>query len=156
MQTEAGVGHTPTNRIKSLLLRRRSGGKVDVDAEDSVRFDIQRRKVIQLMRLMECADQFEAQFSLLLAVFAEWIGEHEEKIKEAYVTMQGEILAFVVVQNSTECDEQFEDELTDLEFSIANDPDLNLISLNTMPLPPVTEDALRSFIDESLLLSYVG
>jgi len=156
MATDIEKGQFPKNRIQALLLRRNPSGKIGVDPRDSVRFDIQREKAARLLRMMDHAEQFEKQFSLLLDVLGRWIGDNDTKIKAAYLTMQNGILSFVVVQVAAEYDGEFEDSLTDLEFAIANDADLNLISMTTMPLPPVSEQALRSFIDESLLLQYVG
>ncbi len=146
-----------TNRIKAIELRlKRHDGDETFEPDDPVRFRIQRQKAIELLRLMDSADQFKTQFNLLLGVLGQWIRKNQENVQDAYVTMQGELLVFLVVRRDTEYNSEFEDHLTDLEFEVANDTDLNLITLDTLSLPPTSEEALRSFVDESLLLRYVG
>ena len=70
--------------------------------------------------------------------------------------MRDNSLAFVIVHREAAYDEDFQDDLADLEFEIANDPDLDLVKLKTLALPNVTGEALHSFLDPRLMISYHG
>lgn len=156
MATDTQQSHVPKNRIRALLLRREPSGKVRVGPEDLDRFAIQREKAARILRLVDRTEQFEKQFSLLLDTLGNWVSQNRGKVSDSYVTLQEGVLSLVVIRKQPEYDADFEDVLSELEVDIANDPDLNLIEFTTMPLPPVSEAALRSFINESVCLKYVG
>lgn len=126
---------------------------VHVTPRDQQRFEIQKDRAIEILQRAREADQFQQQFSLLLNRLAGWLSRHNQ-IARALVTLQDGTLVFVVVRTYAKYDEQFEDELSELDFEIANDRDLDLIRLKTLALPNVSDSALRSFLDERLILSY--
>lgn len=128
---------------------------VSVTPRSQIRFNIQKDRAIEILQREKDAAQFGQQFSLLLERLAKWVSYREPKIERAILTLQDNALAFVVVRTAVEYDEDFQDELADLDIEVANDPDLQLISLKTLGLPHVTSDALRSFLDERLVLEYV-
>jgi hypothetical protein len=53
-------------------------------------------------------------------------------------------------------DRQLEDELTDLDLSIAKDEDFDLLSVSVLAIPRVDEDGIKSFINENLCYTYKG
>lgn len=139
------------NRIQAVELDRLSGVP-----RDKKRFAVQKEAAIEFLRVAHRAKQFEKQLNLLLGNLAEWINANREHIRDAYLTLQDGSLAFVVVRNVARYDAAFEDALTDLDFEIANDPSLGLIKLNAVALPPVSGEALLSFLDRRFVLSYDG
>lgn len=127
---------------------------VEVIPRDQQRFEVQKDRAIVILRVAQQAEQFGLQFQLLLRRLAEWLRTRQSKIDRAFVTYQDDALAFVVVRNTVPYDEDFEDSLAELDFDIANDTDLELVKLKTLALPQVSEEAVRSFLDERLMLSY--
>ena len=127
---------------------------VHVIPRNQKRFDIQKDRAIQILQRESNKDQFHQQFSLLLDRLAEWIRVHQDKIAHAILTLHEGSLAFVVVHKTARYDEHFQDDLADLDVNIANDPDLDILKMKTLALPHVTGEALRSFLDTRLVLSY--
>jgi hypothetical protein len=127
---------------------------VRVTPRNQQRFDIQKDKAIEILQRDKERDLFVQQFQLLLHRLGEWIRARKDKIAKAILTLQDNALAFVVVRNDAKYDEQFQDDLADVDIEIANDSELDLIELKTLALPNVSADALRSFLDERLTLSY--
>jgi hypothetical protein len=129
---------------------------VHVTPRNPKRFEIQKDRAIQILQQERESERFGKQFGLLLDRLAEWINRYQDKIANAIVTLQDGALAFVVVRTAARYDEQFQDDLAELDLAIANDPDLSLVKLRTLLLPHVTGEALRSFLDSRLVLSYNG
>lgn len=118
------------------------------------RFTIQKDRAIEALRAANEVEKFTKQFNLLLEVLGGWIKAHTAGISVAVVTLHDNSLAFVVVQRNPSYDERFQDEISNLEFSIAHDADLSLIKMRTVLLPPVGQDDMRSFLDERMILTY--
>jgi len=129
---------------------------IHVTPRNQKRFEIQKDRAIEILQRAKDGEVFQRQFGLLLDRLAEWIHVHQAKIANSILTLQDDRLAFVVVRKEAPYDEQFQDDLADLDFDIANDTDLNLVRLKTLALPNVTGESLRSFLDERLVLVYHG
>ena len=125
---------------------------VQVRPRDRQRFELQKDRAIEILQAAKKADRFQKQFEFLLNKLAGWANRWQAKISSASVTLQDGALAFVVVQKSEKYDEDFQDELSELDFSIANDVDFGLMKLTTLLLPNVSGEALESFLDRRLLL----
>lgn len=132
------------------------GDVVRVVPRHQKRFKIQRDRALEILHRVKDADQFNQQFAMLLNKLAQWISARSDIISHAIVTLQDGMLAFVVIRKDAKYDERFQDDLADLDFDLANDADLDLIKLQTLALPNVTGDALLSFVDERLVLTYHG
>jgi hypothetical protein len=129
---------------------------VRVTPRNQQRFDIQKDRAIEILQRAKESGRFQQQFSLLLNRLAEWLAPRQAKVSQAIVTLQDGTLVFLLVRKEAKYDEGFQDELAELDFDIANDPDLDLIKLKTLALPNVSGEALRSFLDERLILSYAS
>jgi hypothetical protein len=127
---------------------------VVVTPRDLVRFEIQKDRAIRALQLEAARDEFTAQFRLLLRVLAEWVDAQSTEVESAILTLQDGNLLFLVVQSGTEHDESLEDAVSELDFTVANDSDLHLVDMDVMCVPRVSSEALRSFIDERMVLSY--
>ena len=132
------------------------GDVVSVTPRNQERFEIQKDRAIQVLQMAREAEQFQRQFNLLLKRLAEWIRSQRADIDKAFVTLQDGTLAFVVVRKEAAYDEDFQDALADVDIEVANDRDLDLITLKTLALPNISSESLRSFLDERLVLSYHG
>ena len=130
-------------------------GLVVVTPEDQDRFVIKLRRAIEMLQQGDHADKFSHQFSLLLRLLAEWLTDRSD-IERAFLTYRDGSLSFVVVRSLCKYDDDFEDALSDLDFDIASDADLNLIKMDAIALPPASETALRSFLDPEFTFEYVA
>ena len=128
---------------------------VTVTPRDQKRFDIQKDLAIEVLQAEGQAGLFGKQLGLLLERLAFWISNNLSSIGDAFLTVQDGSFSFVVIQKVPECDDDLQDSLASLNFAIANDPDLDLIELDTIALPPVSEHALTSFIDRKFAMKYV-
>ena len=148
---------TPATAIQPVELDWYSEDEtVRVIPRDQQRFEVQKDSAIEFLRVAHRSAQFEKQLALLLGNLATWIRDHRADVRDAYLTLQDGALAFIVVRQAPRYDATFEDALTDLDFTIANDASLSLIKLNAVALPPVSEEALLSFLDTRFVLSYHG
>ncbi|QDU36167.1 hypothetical protein Mal4_04500 [Maioricimonas rarisocia] len=127
--------------------------RVEVIPRDQQRFDLQKDRVINLLQL---ADHGEKQLLLLLRQLGEWFDRNSGRIPAAYLTLRDNTLLFLVISETPACDDELEDELSDLDLAIANDPDLKLIRLNTLVLPPASPEALGSFFHDEFTLVFRG
>ncbi len=109
---------------------------------------------LKCFNLASQADSFTAQFNLLLRTLAKWIND-TSGIARAYLTLRDGTLAFVVIRESSEYDDEFEDALSELDFRISKDPDLGLIKIDAMALPSASEASVSSFLDEGFVFEYV-
>src|SRR5260221_7968170 len=122
---------------------------VTVTPRDQKRFDIQKDRAIEVLQAEGQAILFGKQLGLLLERLAFWINNNLASVGDAFLTEQDGSFSFVVIQKVPVCDDDLQDSLASLNFSIANDSDLDLIELDTLALPTVSERALTSFIDRN-------
>ena len=128
-------------------------GMVTITPRDENRFAIKIRRAVELLQIGDKIDEFKQQFQLLHSILIHW-GVERQDVSAAYLTMRDGSLAFVVIRNVTQYDEDFEDSLSDLDIAIANDADLDLIRLHTLSLPLVSEEAVASFLDPAFTFHY--
>lgn len=90
--------------------------------------------------------QFDAQFHELLAVLRGWLEVHREKIKSARLAVRDADLLFLVMQKQARFDPELAEALSELDLQVANSPKLNLIDLEVLTVPPVSEGSLQSLL----------
>ena len=129
-------------------------GLLTVTPEDEDRFSIKVGRAIELLQQANRAEEFQQQFTLLLRLLAQWLQDRSDT-ERAFLTQRDGALAFVVVRASSEYDDDFEDALSDLDFGIANDADLNLVTLDAIGLPLASDSAVSSFLDPTFTLEYI-
>jgi hypothetical protein len=124
---------------------------------DQGRFAMKVRRAIEILQLVGVQfERFSDQFALLLRILAEWLKNHQDEILAAYLTGRDGALVFVIVRKRCEFDDKFEDVVSDLDFRIANDSDLELIRMDAIALPCASQEAVASFIDPRFVLEYSG
>jgi hypothetical protein len=129
------------------------GETVRVKPRNQSRFDVQKDRAISILQLAHSA---ESQLWLLLEKLSGWMRDNASRTSAGYLTLRDAKFAFIVISRSVECDDDLEGSLSELDFQIANDPDLDVIRMNAFVLPPVSREALNSFFDRRLLLEYRG
>lgn len=128
-------------------------GLVLVTAADEDRFAIKVRRAVEILQQAGRREEFRDQFKLLLGVLAGWLKDRSD-IERAFLTQRDGAFSFVVMRSVCEYDDDFEDELSTIDFHIANDTDLNLIKMDAIALPPVSDAAVRSFLDPDFVMEY--
>ena len=128
-------------------------GQITVTPRDEDRFTIKMRRAIEVLQRAAKEDLFQKQFKVLLGILGQWALNRPD-VKGSYITLRDGRLAFVVVRTESTYNEQFEDDLSELDISIANDVDLDLIELDAIGLPNVSAEALKSFLHPEFNLAY--
>jgi hypothetical protein len=93
------------------------GDVVTVTPRNQGRFEIQKDRAIEILQKAKQADQFELQFKLLLKQLAEWISVRQDKIANAFLTLQDGTLAFVVVREAAQYNEDFQDDIAEIDIA---------------------------------------
>ncbi|MFV2069906.1 MAG: hypothetical protein ACC645_23315 [Pirellulales bacterium] len=128
-------------------------GTITVTPQDNDRFTVQLGKAIDVLQQASQHERFETQFKILLRELALWL-KGRTNVDRAFISLRDGRLAFVIVKSGSECDESLEDELSDLDVRIANDVDLDLIELDVLSLPEISEISLSTFLDTRFVLQY--
>ena len=131
-------------------------GHVTVTPRDEDRFTIKLNRAVDILQQANQREAFSHQFQVLLRTLVAWLRSHQKQVQSAYLTQRDGVLSFVVVCSSCEYDDEFEDSLSDLDFDIARDADLDLIKMNALSLPKATDAAIASFLDEQFTLQLLG
>lgn len=103
-------------------------------------------------RASDKVHDFAAQLEGLIERLRRWLSDHFEKINAAYLSVRDEDLLFLIVQKNARFDADLTDSLTELDLLIANSPDLGLVDLEVMEVPPLSTDSLRSLLSASTIL----
>ncbi|MEA2064510.1 MAG: hypothetical protein U9P14_12475 [Gemmatimonadota bacterium] len=127
---------------------------VTVTPEDENRFVTNVEHAIKACKAYNEQIRFGRQFKELLEKLACWINLYQEKTELSIVTIRDSRLLFVVVRKDTAYDEEIESSLIDLDISIANDPELNLIKLSVIDLPNCSPESLMGFLDPQVQMVY--
>jgi len=145
-----------TEKPPVQLLWSEQNRKIVITTRDSDRFVLTMRAAIAACRAQEQEGEFEAQYNTVLDRLAEWIEEHKGRVATGFVTIREADLLFVVVRDGANVDREFEDQLTELDVTIATDPELNLVMLSVLSLPTIPEDAIKGFLNEDFVLEYAN
>jgi hypothetical protein len=137
-----------------IRLKSEGGGHLIVVPEDQDRFVLTIEEAVKACRAYERTRSFENQFNILLRRLAHWIDEHRDLVRIGYLTVRDAGLLFLVVTKAAEYDRKLEDDLTDLDLEVANDPNLDLIRLSVLAIPPTGPEAIRSYLSPGFTLQY--
>ena len=133
------------------------GETVEVAPRDQKRFAIQKDRAIRILQLERSQEtQLTLQLSLLQDQLGAWLREHESEVEMAYLTLRDSQFLFLAISRTPSCSDELEDSVSELDFGIANDPDLNLVRLNALVLPPVSMDSLGSFLNKQFIMVFRG
>lgn len=120
--------------------------QVCVTPKDQDRFALKINIAIELLKEGVGRERFVNQVNLLMRQLSSWIVSHGQEVSRAYLTMRDESLCFLVERKVAKYDSAFEDALSDLDIQISEDSDLEGLVLYSMALPPISDDALESFL----------
>ncbi len=83
----------------------------------------------------------------LLEYLAGWLKKHVAKVRKAILTVGDGGLLLLIVRNQIKFDNDFEDEVVELDWGIANDSRFQSLPLSAIPLPKCSDDDAMSFAD---------
>lgn len=130
------------------------GSQVIVTPQDEDRFLLSVQEAAEACRAGNKAILFKRQFGRLLKRLALWLGQYEEGVSRAFVTIRDAGLLFLVVQKTKAYDRDFENALTSLDIEIARDSNLDMVNLSVLALPSTSEDSYQSFAAPTFTLVY--
>lgn len=124
-------------------------GRVKVILPGSDIMVLQMDAAVQACRAFHKQVIFGDQLKMLLQGLAEWIHTRVDMLSDAYLTVRDAGLLFVVVRKNRPYDSDFEDNLTDLDVEVANNPDYNLIKMDVLALPNSSDESIKSFVSNT-------
>lgn len=131
-------------------------GHVAITDVNEDRFVLRIQRVVEACRKADRADAvsetIRAQLMVLTQRLRDWLSEAPQ-VGALHLRACESGLMLVAVQENPENDPELDDKLTELDVSIAGDPDLNFLPLNVFVIPQISEDAQRSFVDRGLIFS---
>lgn len=80
-----------------------------------------------------------------------WVFAHKDKIETAFLTLQDQHFLFLVITKATNFDDNFEDELSDLDIDIAKKKGESLLHLSVQALPNCGEEQYGSFLNPQMI-----
>ncbi len=89
---------------------------------------------------------FQTQMSRLIERLNRWGDSQQSKVKEAYLTVRGSGLFYLVVSRDSHHDGELEDALTEVDIEVANDEEFNLIKMEVLAIPDSPKDCVESFL----------
>lgn len=91
--------------------------------------------------------EFQTQMRALMDRLNVWVGEREDKIRDAYFSVKtGGGLFFMVVMRERKYDRDLEDELTELDVEVANATEYDLLRLSVLAIPDSPQECVESFL----------
>ncbi|MBI2900956.1 MAG: hypothetical protein HYY17_12290 [Planctomycetes bacterium] len=127
---------------------------VVVTPDDQDRFMTTVQDAVRACRAHENSVRFNDQFQQTINRLGTWVRDHRSEILQAYVSIRDTDLLFLVETRSREYSREFEDALTDLDISIAQDSALNLIRLSVLAIPHSSPEAVNSFLSAGRALVF--
>ncbi len=135
-----------TKRPSLILLHETSNRRVVVTPRDNDRFVVTEEQAVRACRAHEKQSQFKGQFEKLVELLRNWSQSHDDKLREASLTVRETDVLFLVVQKEKAFDEQLAADLTELDIEVADDAQYSLIALEVMAIPAVTNESVKAFL----------
>lgn len=126
--------------------------KVIVAPEDNDKYFSTVKEAIEACKAYENQVRFAEQFKSVLDELGKWSKDRTRRLEHVFLTVQDASLLFLVVTKRKTYDAELENELTDLDIRVANDPDFASISLSVQSLPSCSTDGYSSFLNPEYTL----
>ena len=140
-----------TKTVKTIQIFEGDSGQVLINQLNGDRFVLSIQEVINASGAFSRQRDLSKQFDILFQKLGEWSSLRRDAIRSSHLTIRDSGFLFVVVQKGTAFDEPLSNDLTDLDLEIAENRDLDLISLDVLAIPNSSSESLAAFISmESL------
>jgi len=158
--TMAKTSHEQMNDISTEPVRLKWSEKdrtVVFETPDNDLFAMKVREVIQTCNIIQQQrSKFESQFNDLKNILGNWVHERKDKIVKAFVTVRDTRILFLAITKDAEYDSELEDELTTLDWAIANTQLFSAIPMSVQSLPQCDSDIYEAFLSPPVILEYAG
>ena len=130
--------------------------KILIEDADQDRFSITVEEAIEACKAYNIEKRvlFRKQFDMLLDFLGGWSYHRKNKLAKVFLTIRDAGLLFLVVTKRKTYDEDFEEELTQLDLEIANSDNFSEILLSVQALPLCSESNYDSFCYPERTLEY--
>lgn len=112
------------------------------------------RETIQALTTTAYMAEFMLEFEDLQHELAKWINQREDKIHRVFITMREQCWLLLVVRSSTEFDDKFEDELSDLSITVSQNEHYSQVPFSVQSLPLCSEECYRAFCNPLFTYTY--
>jgi hypothetical protein len=144
-----------TTTTEPIRLRyREKDSQVMIEPEDEDRFSLFVEQAIKACRMFQDIQLFNEQLDHLKARLGKWVHDRAGKIHKAFLTIADNQFLFLVVLKEAEYDDEFEEELAELDLDIARDPDCSRMNLDVQSLPICGENGYTSFCNPLYTAEY--
>jgi len=150
MQTKSTKTHVEPVRL--VFSEKDRAVVVETDSED--RFVTTVDSAIKACRMYDKKKEFESQFNLIRQHLGSWIVEHKDELSKAFITIRDTQLLFLPITKSQQFEPDFENDLTELDLSIAHSDLFPEIPLSVQSLPNCEEDTYEAFLAEPVVFEY--
>ena len=124
-------------------------GSVVVTPKDQDRFVLSVKEATSALSDAAQLLKYGRQFGQLMPRLTDWLQAQRENVRKAFVTVRDGALLFLVVRNQAKCDPAFTDALAELDMAIAQNESFDVIKLDVLALPDVSDDGVQSFLTPS-------
>ena len=121
-------------------------GQVLVYGEGNEKFLLTVQEAIKACGAYSTIAQFQTQMQELTELLSKWTTDRKRLVRDAYLSVKGGGLFFLVVMAGKEFDPDLEDELTALDIEIANSAEFDLLRLDVQAIPDSPPDCVDSFL----------
>lgn len=150
LATDFPMSDSATTRNAPLQIRwRDADGQVTLEPENQDRFTLRFRQIIEACQIQQKAEDYKVKFDILVRQLGTWLDERDD-VDSAFLTLRDAQFLFIVVTKFASYDAMFEDDLSDLDVSLANDPDLSDVPFGVLSLPNVPFSSLASFMHPTI------
>lgn len=149
------MGGTRSKNSHYLQLDYNQQGKVTVTPENEDRFVMTIQDATLACQIGQNRKAFRSQFKELMDKLADWLREHRKSVHKSFLTAgSGGSLLFLVIRSRKKFDRPLTEALALLDASIARDKNLDLIRLEALALPRLSEEDATSFLLPGGVLEY--
>ncbi len=127
---------------------------VRVERLEGDRFFLTTQQAIDALSMASKAVRFQTQFGDLLGLLYEWVDQRKERISAAYISISREGITLLIVQRDVEADFALGDEMVELDIEVVNRGEFELVPFNTLLVPKVGDDVLKSFLSSGSIISH--
>ena len=118
------------------------------------RFMLTAQQAIDMLSLASQGVRFQSQFTELLQKLYVWVEERRSRISAAYISVANDGITLLIVQREIQADFDLESELVELDIAVVNGDVFDLIPFNTLLVPRVGDDVLKSFLSSGKIMSH--
>lgn len=135
-----------TERASIVLLSEDSDGQALVSMGDGDKFTLAVADAARACRAFDAGKDFVRQFRDLVNTLASWVEPRRGKMRCAHLIPRENDVLFLVIHKGSSFDQELSDELTDLDLEVANSKDLNMVDLEVLAIPSVSDESCRAFL----------